>query len=408
MAHGEQGQNRVEVDDERYQPYHQGGIVWDPPLVLTPEQERAKQEKEQEHRRKFLRNRAESRVRGMLLGLAVGETLGAAGGKLPAGGPLRAGVSTQLACFTAEGTIRAIVRGNHKGICHPPSVVWHAYCRWAALQGIEAERMRRRWAPYDTETTWPDGWLAQIPVLTERRGSAPATVAALSKVEQGTLERPATDSRGDHALTRTLPVAAVAVSDLGYWTEQAREFAALTHGDGAAHSATARATVLVHHCLTGNGVRDSLQAGFSALPSLDRGLTDDEHGRLAAALRQAVAQPADAGRLAQLAPDATAPSALLGGLYAAASFPDRTDVETALRFAAGAPSGASVACVTGALLGAAHGVEALPGGLVSRHELAWVLDTLARDLLSEATDSPSGGEYVGGWDPNWWNRYPGG
>ncbi len=94
-------------------------------------------------------NRAESRVRGMLLGLAVGETLGAVGGKLPAGGPLRAGVSTRLACFTAEGTIRASVRGKHKGICHPPSVVWHAYCRWAALQGIEAERMRRRWALTD-------------------------------------------------------------------------------------------------------------------------------------------------------------------------------------------------------------------------------------------------------------------
>ncbi|WP_432018772.1 hypothetical protein [Streptomyces sp. 1222.5] len=46
MTHGEQSQNGVEVDDERYQPYHQGGIVWDPPLVLTPEQERAKQEKE--------------------------------------------------------------------------------------------------------------------------------------------------------------------------------------------------------------------------------------------------------------------------------------------------------------------------------------------------------------------------
>ncbi|MER6277078.1 hypothetical protein ABT202_12320 [Streptomyces sp900105245] len=46
MTHGEQSQNGVEVDDERYQHYHQGGIVWDPPLVLTPEQERAKQEKE--------------------------------------------------------------------------------------------------------------------------------------------------------------------------------------------------------------------------------------------------------------------------------------------------------------------------------------------------------------------------
>ncbi|MFJ9740510.1 ADP-ribosylglycohydrolase family protein [Streptomyces sp. NPDC101166] len=102
-------------------------------------------------------------------------------------------------------------------------------------------------------------------------------------------------------------------------------------------------------------------------------------------------------RLAQLAPDATAPSALLGGLYVAASFPDRYQVDAALRFAAQAPDGDSVACVAGALLGAAHGAEALPVDLVSRHELAWVLDTLARDLVAQLTDSPSGGEYVSGW-----------
>src|SRR5689334_17512683 len=86
----------------------------------------------------------QSRVSGMMLGLALGDTLGGTRGKLPATGPLGAGASTQLACFTAEGVIRAMVRGSHKGICHPPGVVLHAYCRWAALQGIEVERMRRR------------------------------------------------------------------------------------------------------------------------------------------------------------------------------------------------------------------------------------------------------------------------
>ncbi|MFJ7096509.1 hypothetical protein ACIQWL_40770 [Streptomyces mirabilis] len=56
--------------------------------------------------------------------------------------------------------------------------------------------------------------------------------------------------------------------------------------------------------------------------------------------------------------------------------------------------------MAGALLGAAHGAEALPVGLVSRHELAWVLDTLARDLVAQLTDSPSGSEYTTGWDPH--------
>ncbi|MFF4201942.1 ADP-ribosylglycohydrolase family protein [Streptomyces sp. NPDC001668] len=350
----------------------------------------------------------------MMLGLAVGDTLGAARGNLPASGPLRAGVSTQLACFTAEGVIRAMVRGGHKGICHPPGVVLHAYCRWAALQGIEVERMRRRWASGNGDGEWPDGWLAGVPVLAERRGSAPATVTALSRIE-GNDEPSATTSRGCHALTRSLPIA---VAGIG-WATQAGEFAALTHGDSAAQSATAQAAVLLHHCLTNappehdhrglsdRPVQEAMEAGIAGLPSYGERTATDEHGRLLAAFQHAVDQPAEAALLARLAPDATAPSALLGGIYTAASFPGRAQLRAALEFAAGAPDGASVACVTGALLGAVHGVEALPVDLVSRHELAWVLDTLARDMLSEIVDSPSGSEYVPGWDPYWWDRYPG-
>jgi ADP-ribosylglycohydrolase len=203
---------------------------------------------------------------------------------------------------------------------------------------------------------------------------------------------------------------AVAGTDRVYWAGQARRFAALTHGDPAAHSAAAHAAVLVSHCLTAAGerpqVRQALTDGVRALTRADA-LTASELEQLEAALRQADDHPTDPGRLARLAPDATAPSALLGGLYVAASFPDRAEVGAALRFAAGAPDGDSVACVAGALLGALHGAEALPVDLISRHELAWVLDTLARDLVLQLTASPSGGEYTAGWDPHWWDRYPG-
>jgi hypothetical protein len=112
------------------------------------------------------------RVRGCLLGGAVGEALGAGvefmtlsqirAGHGPAGvtGPTPAyGVDapitddTQLTLFTAEGLIRASVRQRSKGICHPPSVVWRAYRRWLATQQSAAR-------PPD-----PDGWLAAQPVL---------------------------------------------------------------------------------------------------------------------------------------------------------------------------------------------------------------------------------------------------
>ena len=353
-----------------------------------------------------MQGRAQSRVRGMLLGMALGETLGTFRGEPPSGGPLRAGVATQLACFTVEGSIRALVRGKHKGICHPPSVLWHAYSRWAVLQNIERDRIRARWASSAGE--WPDGWLARVPALAERRGSAPATVAALTKIEQGTVERPTTGSRGWHALARTLPVAVVGTgSSAPGRLHRARETAALTHGDPAAQSAAAHGVRLAWECLEGEKVRDALEAGISALRADDSSSTRDEHRQLAAALRAAVDRPADAEQLALLAPDATAPSALMGGLYAAASFPLRAQIGEALRLAAGAPDGEAVACVTGALLGSVYGIEALPVDLVSRHELAWVLDALARDLLTEIHDSPSGSEYVAGWDPYWWERYPG-
>ncbi|MFG2454731.1 ADP-ribosylglycohydrolase family protein [Streptomyces sp. NPDC048512] len=383
----------------------------------TPEQDSLLSMEPEDHDagrtpREFMKEKhAVSRVRGLLLGLAIGDTLGRAKGKLPADGPLLAGVSTQLACFTTEGTIRALVRGDHKGICHPPGVVWHAYRRWAALQGLEAERSR-------SAGRWPDGWLAQVPALTERRGSAPATVTALAGSAHGQVKTPTT-SRGCHALTRTLPVAVLSAA---YGSEPAvdaaRDIASLTHGDPAAHTATAQAVVLAQHCLTDlteakassggrTQVRQALAEGLRALRGIDRAYASEGLDRLGQALEMAIAHPADAERLAKLAPDATAPSALLGGMYAAASFPERDQVADALSFAARAPDADSVACVAGALLGAAHGAEALPVDLVSRHELAWVLDTLARDLTAQLADLPGGTEYTSGWDPTWLDRYPG-
>ncbi|MER7674576.1 hypothetical protein ABTY61_39785 [Kitasatospora sp. NPDC096128] len=67
----------------------------------------------------------------------------------------------------------------------------------------------------------------------------------------------------------------------------------------------------------------------------------------------------------------------------------------------------SAASTTGAPLGAAHGVDALPAELPSRPELAWMLDALARDPLQQDLDSPGGGNHVPPRDPHWRDRYPG-
>ncbi|MFD8707448.1 ADP-ribosylglycohydrolase family protein [Kitasatospora sp. NPDC059648] len=356
---------------------------------------------------------SEARVRGLVLGSALGDAAGVVRGRWPAEGPLRIGVSTQLAAFTIEGAIRASVRMNHKGICHAPSVIWHAYCRWAFLQGIEPERISERWT-HGTNDPWPTGWLAQVPALRERRGSAPATVTALTGLTQGTPTKPVNGSRGAHALTRGLALGLLhLLFGPASCATAIRGTAALTHGAPEAQDAALGAAGLVAHCLA----QDDPFRTWTASPAGDehpidtvvRSLTMPHSASPDTVLDLLKAPHAvpDHGQLARIAPDATASSALLGALLVVSRFPGSETVGEALRFAAGAPDGASVAATAGALLGAAHGVDALPVELLSRLELAWVLDTLARDLLQEYVDSPGGGEYLPARDPHWWDRYPG-
>src|SRR5687767_6326960 len=108
------------------------------------------------------------RFRGCLLAGAVGDALGGpiefmsigeirnrhgAKGITDYVDQARVTDDTQMTLFTAEGMIRASVRHHSRGICHPPSVVQHAYLRWLHTQGVPWEQARHGFG--DSE---PDGW----------------------------------------------------------------------------------------------------------------------------------------------------------------------------------------------------------------------------------------------------------
>ncbi|SBT42464.1 ADP-ribosylglycohydrolase family protein [Micromonospora auratinigra] len=335
-------------------------------------------------------------ARGCLLGLLLGDAIGAVAGTVPIDGPLRSTSAGQLACFTVEGVIRANLRSTHRGICHSASVVRHAYTRWAALQGAPGIH---RWR----EDHWPDGWLAQVPAIAAHRGTAPATVSALQRhAFVGSTDHPDWTSTGAHALTRTLPVGLTA-----WWGGQAGRYAgdlaATTHAPEAVDAALVGAAVVAGAGRSGNvatAVAQARQEG-QELVRVMPGTT------LSAAVEAADERPRRADVLTQLAPDGRAASALAGGVYVALSFPERGRLRDALLLAGSVPHGEHVAATAGAILGSAHGVDALPLELVSRLELAWVADVLARDLVAEFTDSPAGNGYRPAADPEWLTRYPG-
>jgi ADP-ribosylglycohydrolase len=132
--------------------------------------------------------------RGCLLGGAVGDALGApvefmsldeirkrfgprgvtglVDGAWPAGSITD---DTQMTLFTAEGLLRAQVRGALKGIVHPPTVVDHAYARWLHTQGERSTR----WAKYNEDGY--DGWLIGLPELNARRARPYVPVGAFGR-----------------------------------------------------------------------------------------------------------------------------------------------------------------------------------------------------------------------------------
>ncbi|HKS13534.1 MAG TPA: ADP-ribosylglycohydrolase family protein [Pseudomonas sp.] len=172
------------------------------------------------------------RIKGCLLGGAVGDALGApvefmgwaeiqdkfgADGITdfaPAYG-LKGAVTddTQMMLFTAEGLLRAFVRGSSRGICHVPSVIHHALLRWLLTQDYAPK--------LDIKS---NGWLIANQALWSRR--APGNTCLQSLRAAKNFGEPAqNDSKGCGAVMRVAPCAF-----FGKAFEYASESGRLTHG----------------------------------------------------------------------------------------------------------------------------------------------------------------------------------
>lgn len=172
------------------------------------------------------------RIKGCLLGGAVGDALGAPvefldwttiERKFGSSGIRDLGQAygitgaitddTQMMLFTAEGLLRAHVRQASRGLCHPPSVIHHALLRWYLTQGGEPA----------TEVA-KDGWLIQEQALWSRRVPGMTCLSALRKCKSfGELAR--NDSKGCGGVIRVAPHAFFPSP-----FELAAESARLTHG----------------------------------------------------------------------------------------------------------------------------------------------------------------------------------
>ncbi|MEU8761190.1 ADP-ribosylglycohydrolase family protein [Streptomyces sp. NPDC048659] len=352
-----------------------------------------------------------ARVRGCLLGGAVGDALGAgAAGRtlaelraahgpggltepVPAHGRRGAvTAATQMSLFTVDGLIRAQVRRD-TGAWHPPTDVHRAHLRWAATQ--------RDWGPDERRPGL--GWLAREEWLYARRDPARACLTGFGDEVLGTLDKPKNPRAADSgALVRSAPFGLLVGWEPQLVCQLAVECAAQSHGDPAGYLAAGAFAVVVHGAARGDSVEGAVRTAVGQLAARPG------HAPVTAALEAALAAvragAPDAERVAALgAAEDRAEGQLAAAVYCALV---GEDVRHGLRLAVNhdGPSAATGA-LTGALLGAVHGETALPPAWLAGLEGRATVLELADDLAMELTQ---GAALHGPADaaPDWLARYP--
>ncbi|KAF4408243.1 MULTISPECIES: ADP-ribosylglycohydrolase family protein [Streptomyces] len=351
-----------------------------------------------------------SRVRGCLLGGAVGDALGAGVASdsladirtahgpngitdlVPAFG--RRGAitdGTQLTLFTVDGLIRAQVRRD-TGAWHPPTDLHRAYLRWAATQ--------HEWGP--DERRKDDGWLAREEWLYARREPDRACLAGFGDEVMGTLSRPKNPGAdGSGAVTRSAPFGLLVGWEPQLVFQLAVECAAQTHGAPTGCLAPGAYAVVVHGLARGDTLDNAVQQALVQLatrPGHEE--TMDGLKRALGAVRQGLPS---AARVESLGEGRTAADALAIGLYCALV---AEDVRHGLLLAVN-HSGASAAAgsVCGHLLGVLHGETALPPGWLAELEGRPTILELADDFSMEMTQGPALHGPAAS-SPGWLARYP--
>ena len=335
---------------------------------------------------------AHNRFLGCLLGGAVGDALGAPVEFMSRSDILRQfgarGVTnyapaygglgmitddTQMALFTAEGLIRAWVRGVLKGISSYAGVTAHAYLRWLQTQG---ERCVEDLCYGNDEP----GWLFQQPALHNRRAPGNTCLAALREMTQ--LGKPASNkSKGCGGVMRVAPaglfawhmhrkIAAPTAFELG------TELAAITHGHPTGSLTGGVLAVLVLALTDGASLLEALATAKILLQH------EMDHQETLLALEHAE-QLATSGlphheAIARLGQGWIAEEALAISVYCA--LVARNFKHGVLLAVNHDGDSDSTGAITGNLLGAMHGIKAIPARWLEQLELREVITEIATDL----------------------------
>ncbi|MGM1053968.1 MAG: ADP-ribosylglycohydrolase family protein [Pseudomonadota bacterium] len=361
----------------------------------------------------------QDRFTGCLLGGAVGDALGAPvefmsrqrilerfgpegiSEYAPAFGGLgRITDDTQMTLFTAEGLLRADVRGSMRGMCHPPSIIAHAYLRWLVTQGGEPSAEMRRLL--DTNLEEAPGWLIQHRDLHHRRAPGNTCLSALQSM-QSLGDKAVNNSKGCGGVMRVAPVGLYLwpVNDAGRAFDLACEAAAITHCHPSGILPAGVLAEVILQLLHGETLPKALEVAKAELLNHEKHLETLQFLATAIELVHSDLSPEQA--ITFLGEGWVAEEALAIAVYCSLVAEDfRHGVMLAVNHDGDSDSTGAIA---GNLLGVMHGVNAIPTSWLEPLELREVITEVAQDLMAVNKWDV---DEMGGEDNDWvCEKYPG-
>lgn len=167
---------------------------------------------------------------------------------------------TQMTLFTAEGLLRAWVRGCLRGITSFPGVTAKAYLRWLRTQGEHPTCD----VDFDANET---GWLFQQQQLHSPRAPGNTCLSALKSMKSPGQPAP-NDSKGCGGVMRVAPVG-LFVWRRGQSPDDAfdlgAKLASLTHGHPSGYLPAGALAVLIHALTDGQTLADGLATAKACL-----------------------------------------------------------------------------------------------------------------------------------------------
>jgi ADP-ribosyl-[dinitrogen reductase] hydrolase len=329
----------------------------------------------------------ENRARGCLLGGAVGDALG---------GPIefdslatirerfgpqgvvrmeeafgRRGTitdDTQMTLFTAEGLVLAARAGALDRTSELARHVHRALLRWLRTQGSRSR--------HPTSASTDEGWLLQEARLHSRRAPGNTCLSALQGDRLGSVAHPLNQSKGCGGVMRVAPVGlALGIADP---FRVACEMAAITHGHPSGYLAAGFLALAIRELVRGADLASAVGEG---LEELRRWPAHEEcASAVEAAMDRAGKGPVEPEAVESLGAGWVAEEALAISLYCALASPE--DFSSGVLLAVNHSGDSdSTGSITGNLLGAVLGEEAIPRGWLQEVEMGSVVGRVARELV---------------------------